>query len=54
MTIVVSLFVFVDAFEFYMFHFAYFLVNTKAFQSVNSSRRVCLLHSYHTAHIGCL
>jgi len=29
-----------------MFHFAYFLVNTKAFQSVNTSRRVCLLVPY--------
>jgi len=31
---------FVDAFEFYMFHFAYFVVNTKAFKGVSSPRRV--------------
>jgi len=34
--------VFADAFEFYMFHFAYFLVNTKAFKGVSTSRRVRL------------
>jgi len=48
---VLWLFVFVDAFEFYMFHFAYFLVNTKAFQSVNASRRVCVLDLYGIVYI---
>jgi len=47
---------FVDAFEFYMFHFAYFVVNTKAFKGVSSPRRVWLQLQdknlcHHNAHI---